>query len=115
VITGADIYPETEIAPGFCLPHPTGVVLAGTFGRNVLVFSGAQIGGIATGDARDTGSPVLEDGCIVFAGAKVFGPIVLGRGTRVGANAVLLQSTPAGALAVGVPARIIVDAGSKPQ
>lgn len=55
------------------------------------------------------GSPRLEDDVTIGPGACVIGRIVIGRGARVGANSVLTKSIPAGAIAVGNPARIIDD------
>lgn len=105
VMTGADLDPDWPIGPGLYLPHPSGVVVAGTLGANITLFNGCTIGGIGKlGDAE--GLPVLESECVVFSGARVLGPIVLGRCTRVGANAVVLSSTPPNSLAVGVPAVI---------
>lgn len=51
--------------------------------------------------------PVIEDGYEMGAGARILGPIRLGAGTKVGANAVVIKSTPAGAVVVGVPGRIV--------
>jgi serine O-acetyltransferase len=53
------------------------------------------------------GSPRLGDGVVVGAGAKILGNVTIGTGARIGANAVVLQDVPAGATAVGVPARIV--------
>lgn len=50
--------------------------------------------------------PVIEDDVEIGAGACVLGPVRIGRGARIGANAVVLNDVPAGAVAVGVPARI---------
>jgi len=55
---------------------------------------------------------VVEDDVTLTVGAKVLGPVRLGRGCVVGANAVVLADVPAGALAVGVPARIVANQGS---
>jgi serine O-acetyltransferase len=105
VTTGADLDPDFAIGPGLYLPHPVGVVIAGQLGSNIIVMSGAVIGGSGS-ENHPEGFPTIEDACVIFAGAKVFGNIRLGRGTRVGANSVLLRSTPPGALVVGIPGRI---------
>jgi serine O-acetyltransferase len=49
----------------------------------------------------------LEDGVVVGAGAKILGPITIGAGTRVGANSVVVKSTPAGVTVVGIPAKTV--------
>ncbi len=86
--------------PGFVLIHPIGVVINASVkgGRDVWLESGVVIG-----DNRG-GSPVLGQGVFVGSGAKVIGPVKVGDGARIGANAVVLKDVPAGATAVGIPA-----------
>lgn len=50
--------------------------------------------------------PTLEEGVIVGAGAKVLGPIVVGKNARVGSNAVVIRPVPEGATVVGIPAKV---------
>ena len=52
------------------------------------------------------GAPVIGNGVDIGAGAKILGPVHIGAGAVIGANAVVLCDVPAGALAVGIPARI---------
>jgi serine O-acetyltransferase len=56
-------------------------------------------------------APTLERGVDVGAGAVILGAIVVGEGAHVGANAVVVKDVEAGAVAVGVPAKVI---GRKP-
>jgi serine O-acetyltransferase len=56
-------------------------------------------------------SPVVGDDVSIGAGARVIGAVTVGPGATIGANAVVLQDVPAGALAVGVPARIVDSRG----
>jgi serine O-acetyltransferase len=51
--------------------------------------------------------PTLEQGVVIGAGAKVLGPITVGAGAKIGSNAVVVKDVPAGATAVGIPARIL--------
>ena len=51
--------------------------------------------------------PIIEDDVLVGTGAKILGPIVIGRGSRIGANAVVLTNVEPGATVVGIPARPI--------
>jgi serine O-acetyltransferase len=94
-----------EFGPAFVLIHSTGVVINGAVrgGRGVHVEHQVTIG------AERRQSPVLGDDVFLGAGAKVIGPVTIGDGARVGANAVVLQDVPAGATAVGVPARIVMQ------
>lgn len=58
------------------------------------------------GRAPEVGAPHLERGVIVHAGARIIGPVRIGAGAVIGANAVVLEDVPSGALAAGVPATI---------
>ncbi|WP_373994222.1 serine O-acetyltransferase, partial [Fischerella thermalis] len=51
--------------------------------------------------------PRLGKGVEVGAGAKILGNVTIGDYARIGANAVVLCDVPAGATAVGIPAKII--------
>lgn len=86
--------------PGFVLIHPIGVVINASVrgGRDVWLESSVVIG-----DNRG-GSPVLGNGVFVGSGAKIIGPLQVGDGARVGANAVVLKDVPPGATAIGIPA-----------
>lgn len=101
--TGADIPLGTRIGGGLIMPHPNGIVIHGSaqVGVNCLVFQQVTIG-TAGGAAPRIGGHVD-----IGAGAKILGDITVGDHARIGANAVVLQDVPAGATAVGVPARII--------
>lgn len=104
VVTGADVPLNTRMAGGLLLPHPQGVVIHpdAQIGPNCLLMQQVTLG-VGT----RPGLPVLEGHCDVGAGAKVLGGVRLGRHCVIGANAVVLDDVPAGATAVGVPARII--------
>jgi serine O-acetyltransferase len=78
-------------------------------GDRVVVATGVTIGG--TG--RKQGVPVIEDDVYIGSGAKLLGPIRIGRGARIGANAVVLCDVPAGAVAVGIPARVLPAAAAE--
>ena len=51
--------------------------------------------------------PVIGNDVFIGAGAKVLGPITVGDGAIIGANAVVLTDVPAHSVAVGIPARVI--------
>jgi serine O-acetyltransferase len=93
------------IGPGLYLAHG-GVVIDGItqLGQDVVVFPGVTIGLVA---GEFTG-PTIGDGARIGTGAKVIGPVSVGDRAQVGANAVVRCDVPAGATAVGVPARVIV-------
>jgi serine O-acetyltransferase len=92
-----------EFGPGFVLIHGTGVVINGGVrgGSNVKLEHQVTIG------AERRQSPTLGDDVFVGAGAKVIGPVTVGSGARIGANAVVVHDVPAHATAVGIPARVV--------
>lgn len=101
-LTGADIHPGAEIGGGFKVVHTTGLTIArGTkVGSDVMILHGVTLGGsgrsyIDPGFAD--GPPTIGDGTQIWAGAKVLGPITVGRGCHIGANAVLGHDLPDGA------------------
>lgn len=110
VVTGADIPLNAQIGGGLMMPHPSGIVVppGAVIGVNCLLMQQATLGG------REgvSGSPVLGGHVDVGAGAKILGPVRIGDHARIGANAVVLADVPAGAVAVGVPARVIGEAGA---
>jgi serine O-acetyltransferase len=106
VITGAEIHLNTEIAGGFMMPHPNGIVIHADakIGPNCLVFQQVTIGirGIP-------GAPIVGGHVDIGAGAKVLGAICLGNHCKIGANAVVLKDVPDNSVAVGVPAKILAS------
>jgi len=103
VVTGADIPLNCKLGGGLLLPHPNGIVIHpdAEVGPNCLLFHQVTIG------ERAGGVPILEGHVDVGAGAKVIGRLRVGKHATIGANAVVLDDVPAGATAVGVPAKII--------
>jgi len=87
------------------ITHPNGVVVhsQAVIGVNCLLLQQVTIGILEVGG----GSPRLGGHVDVGAGAKILGGVVIGDHAKIGANAVVLTDVPAGATAVGVPARII--------
>jgi serine O-acetyltransferase len=92
-----------EFGPGFVLVHSTGVVINGQVRGGARVHVEHQV----TVGAERRQSPVLGDDVFLGAGAKVIGPVTLGDGVRVGANAVVVHDVPAHCTAVGIPARVV--------
>jgi serine O-acetyltransferase len=100
-LSGADIHPGAEIGGGLRLTHTSGVVIGKgvRVGRNVTMLHGVTLGGSAKGwfdGAFADGFPEIGDDTEIMAGAKVLGPIKVGRGCFIGANAVLARDLPDG-------------------
>lgn len=71
------------------------------------------MGNNTIGTAKDNGCPVIEEDVVIGCGARVLGPIRIGRGAVIGANAVVLTDVPAGAIATGIPAKIHLPNGPR--
>jgi len=105
--TGIEIHPGAKIGKGLFIDHGTGVVIGETteIGDNVTLYQGVTLGG--TGKDKGKRHPTIENDVVVGAGAKILGPIKIGAGSKIGANAVVLKDVLAKATAVGIPARVI--------
>ncbi|HLI44497.1 MAG TPA: serine acetyltransferase [Acidimicrobiales bacterium] len=100
-----------QIGPGLFIAHGQATCLAAaSIGRNCYVHHGVTIGW----DYRGARAPIIGDGVFVGTGAVVLGEVTIGDGARIGANAVVLCDVPAGATAVGSPARIIPAVATTP-
>ena len=106
-LTGIEIHPGATIGRRFFIDHGMGVVIGETavIGDDVTLYHGVTLGGTSWNKGKR--HPTLENGVVVGAGAKVLGPITIGAGAKVGSNAVVVKDVPAGATAVGNPARVI--------
>ena len=111
VITGVEIHHKAQIGRPFKLYHGSGTVIGETaiVGDGCVLFHGVTLGLAGVDDWRpgERLHPKLGDRVRVYAGAKLIGPITVGDGATIGANAVVLTNVPAGTIAVGVPARIV--------
>ncbi|MBP6599435.1 MAG: serine O-acetyltransferase [Giesbergeria sp.] len=107
-LTGIEIHPGAQIAGCVFIDHGMGVVIGETaeIGAGCTIYHGVTLGGTALykGAKRH---PTLGKNVIVGAGAQVLGGFTVGDGAKIGSNAVVTKPVPAGATAVGNPARII--------
>lgn len=104
-LTGIEIHPGARIGRKLLIDHGMGVVIGETavIGDNVTLYQQVTLGGVSLNPGKR--HPTIEDDVVIGAGAAVLGPFTVGRGARVGANAVVLREVPPGATMVGVPAR----------
>ncbi len=107
-LTGIEIHPGATIGRRVFIDHGFGVVIGETaeVGDDCTISQGVTLGGtsLSKGSKRH---PTLARGAIIGAGAKVLGAFTVGEGAKVGSNAAVVKEVPAGATAVGNPARII--------
>ena len=105
LLTGIEIHPGATIGRRFFIDHGMGVVIGETaiIGDNVTLYHGVTLGGVTWAPGKR--HPTLANDVVVGAGAQVLGPITIGEGARVGANAVVLKDVPRGATMVGIAAR----------
>lgn len=104
-LTGIEIHPGAKIGRRFFIDHGMGVVIGETavVGNDVMLYHGVTLGGKGGGHGKR--HPTIGDGVTVGAGAKVLGPISIGAGSIVGANAVVTHDAPQHSIIVGVPAK----------
>ncbi len=106
--TGIEIHPAAQIGERVFFDHAMGVVVGETaeIGDGCTIYQGVTLGGTSLykGTKRH---PTLGKDVVVGAGAKVLGGFTVGDGAKIGSNAVVTKPVPAGATAVGNPARII--------
>lgn len=105
---GIEVPATLDIGPGLIVTHTHGIVLgAASIGSNVTIYQQVTLGALEADFRFDPLlRPIVEDEVVLAAGAKVLGGVRVGRGSTVGANAVVLCDVPADHIAVGVPARV---------
>ncbi len=99
LMTQSEVHLNMQIAGGLRLPHPTGIIVH----PNAKIGPNCQL----MHQVTLSGDVVLEGHVDVGAGAKVIGPLTIGVDAEVGANAVVTNDVPAGAVVGGVPARVL--------
>ncbi len=108
-LTGIEIHPGAKIGQRVFFDHAMGVVVGETaeIGDGCTIYQGVTLGGTSLykGTKRH---PTLGKNVVVSAGAKVLGGFTVGDNAKIGSNAVVIKPVPAGATAVGIPARIIL-------
>ena len=104
-LTGIEIHPGRAARPAALIDHGMGVVIGETavIGDDVTLYQQVTLGGVSLEPGKR--HPTVEDDVVIGAGAAVLGPFTVGKGARIGSNAVVLKDVPAGATMVGMPAR----------
>ena len=106
-ITGIEIHPGAVIGRRFFIDHGMGVVIGETaeIGDDCMMYHGVTLGGTSWDKVKR--HPTLKDGVIIGAGAKILGPITLGKNVRVGSNSVVVRPVDDNCTVVGIPGRVL--------
>ena len=106
-ITGIEIHPGAIIGRRFFIDHGMGVVIGETaeIGDDCMMYHGVTLGGTSWDKVKR--HPTLKNGVIIGAGAKILGPITLGKNVRVGSNSVVVKSIDDNCTVVGIPGRVL--------
>jgi serine O-acetyltransferase len=106
-LTGIDIHPGAVIGRNFFIDHGFCVIgETADIGNDVTIYQNVTLGGTNPSDGvGGKRHPTLRDGVVIGSGAQIIGPIELGEGAKVGANAVVTKDVAAGATVVGIPAK----------
>ena len=104
-LTGIEIHPGAQIGRRLFIDHGMGVVIGETaeIADDVLIYHGVTLGGLSGSPGKR--HPTIEASVSIGAGAQVLGPITVGKGARIGANAVVTRDVPPDCTVVGIPAR----------
>src|SRR5215218_10388252 len=115
MITGVEIHPAARIGRALFIDHGAGVVIGETaeIGDNVTLYQGVTLGG--TGFQRGKRHPTVDDEVVVGSGAKLLGPIHVGRSAKIGANSVVINDVPANSTVVGNPGHPVRVDGKRPS
>ena len=114
-VTGIEIHPAAQIGEGLFIDHGMGVVIGETaeIGANVTLYQGVTLGG--TGFATGKRHPTVQDNVTIGSGAKLLGPITIGHGAKIGANAVVIHEVPPNSTVVGNPGHPVRVDGKRPE
>ena len=108
-LTGIEIHPGATIGRRVFIDHGMGVVIGQTavIGDDCTLYHGVTLGGTSWNKGKR--HPTLGRNVVIGAGAKILGPLLVGDGAKIGSNAVVVRDVPAGATAVGIPARLVTE------
>ena len=106
-LTGIEIHPGAKIGRRVCIDHGNGIVIGETteVGDDVMIYQGVTLGG--TGKDLGKRHPTIENGVMIGSGAKVLGPITIGRNAKVAAGAVVVKDVEPNCTVVGVPGEVV--------
>jgi serine O-acetyltransferase len=103
ITSGIEFPCEVVIGRNFVIDHFGGIIISGfaKFGDNCRIRDGVVVGLRRVGENY---APTIGNDVDIGSGAKLLGPIRIGDGVLIGANAVVLCDVPDNSIAIGVPA-----------
>jgi serine O-acetyltransferase len=113
-LTGIEIHPKAKIGKNLFIDHGMGVVIGETseIGNNVTIYHAVTLGGISPSidserQRHEKRHPTIGNDVVIGSGAQIIGPVKVGHGSRIAANAVVVNEVPENTTMVGVPAKAI--------
>lgn len=107
-INQIEIEYHAEIGPGLLIPHAQCIVIGpATIGKHVGISQGVTIGASFDKEKDGRKFAIIGDNVWIGTGAKVIGPVSIGKNSIIGANAVVVKDIPPNSIAVGIPAQVI--------
>ncbi len=105
--TGIEIHPGAAIGRRVVIDHGHGIVIGETteIGDDVMIYQGVTLGG--TGKDEGKRHPTIENGVMIGAGAKVLGPITVGKNAKIAAGAVVVKDVEPNSTVVGIPGTVV--------
>jgi serine O-acetyltransferase len=116
---GIEIHPGAQIGKRFFIDHGAGVMIGETavIGNNVMLYHQVTLG--ATGwwrlspGSKQKRHPTIEDDVAIGVGAAILGPITVGKGSKIGAMAMVFESVPPNSVVAAKPAELLVKGGEQ--
>ena len=112
--TGIEIHPGAKIGKNLFIDHGMGVVIGETskIGDNVTIYHAVTLGGSSPSidserQRHEKRHPTIGNDVVIGSGAQIIGPVNVGNGARIAANAVVVKDVPENATMVGIPAKAV--------
>ena len=112
--TGVEIHPGSKIGKNLFIDHGMGVVIGETseIGDNVTIYHAVTLGGSSPSidserQRHEKRHPTIGNDVVIGSGAQIIGPIKVGNGARIAANAVVVKDVPNNATMIGIPAKAV--------
>ena len=112
--TGVEIHPGAKIGKNLFIDHGMGVVIGETseIGDNVTIYHAVTLGGSSPSidserQRHEKRHPTIGNDVVIGSGAQIIGPVNVGTGARIAANAVVVKDVPDNATMVGIPAKAV--------